>query len=237
MQQGKEIPDFKGIDFIFDDDLEFSINTEYGPIIESRPTTLLTLLSNSIQIGGFNIPSGQFALQSFQVWQTTEPLEFDLSLKMYVNTDSGHYDITVPAFKLMEYAVPSKSTNRKGQPGQGLIPPGPNIQDILRVSGLLNTPVLGSALQAGLNNSVISSRKRTNGGLIDIQIGQYWLFQNCVLTSAKPTFSEAKDTDYAPVSADVSISFRTSEVATTNMLEEILQAAGKRGSLPAKNRK
>lgn len=220
-QGGRVIPDFNGVDFIFDDDLEFAFQSEFGAIVESKPTTLLTLLSNSVQIAGLTVPSGQFALQSMQVWQTTEPLEFDLGLKMFINERDGFYDIVKPAMILAKFMLPAKTTNGKGQPGQGLIPPGPNLQDILKAAGLADN----TAIQAALNNSVISSNKsRAYGGVLDIEIGGYWVFNNCILTAVKPTFSEAKETKYGPVSAEITITIRTSEVATTNMVDNILTA-------------
>lgn len=233
MQKGHTIPAFDNVTFVYDDDFAFDISSEYGPILETQPVTLLTLLSDSIKIGGYGIPSGQFALQSFQIWQTTEPLEFSLDLKMFMES-SGQTDIVEPAMTLMKYVVPKKSTNSKGEPGQGLIPPGPNLQSVLEQSGITKDKFWGPVAQKFMNNGIISSSTRKYGGLLDIIIGHYWHFSDCIITGVKPTFSEAKDEDYAPISLDLTVEFRTSEVATEDMLDKILTNTGKGGSKPTK---
>lgn len=201
---------------VFDDELALNISTDYGSIIETKPSTLLNLLAGGASFLGNNVPSGQFSLQGLQVWKDTQPLEFNLGLKLYMDT-SGVLDVVRPAIVLAKLAVPSKTEDSKGNLGFGLIPPGPTIQDILNLAGVTQDSDVGKILNTFAGFLGVGIKNRS--GLVDVEIGKFFFLRNCVLTKVVPNFSEAKDEDLAPIYCELSIDFRTSEVATTQMLD------------------
>lgn len=231
-QNGADL--FQGVDFIYDDDLSLSISSTYDDLLPStKGSNLLTLASGSLQFGGkTDIPSGQFALQGFQIWKSTEPLEFNLNLHLYMK-ESGITDVVVPSLRLSKYSVPSKS-EKSIIPGiGGLIPPGPTINDILSLANVNSsdqTTIKGILNAIGLSNRV-DDKGRPISGLLDVEIGSFYMFRNCVLTKVVPTYSEAKDEDLAPISCDLSVDFRTAEVVTTEMIDTWIPSIGALGGL------
>jgi len=192
---------------VYTDDLTLSINTSYKNLVATTNNTLLTLLS-----GAFPgvVPSGQFALQGLQIWENTEVLEFSLSVTLYM-IDDARNDVVITALSLAQLCVPYKNTKENGKAGYGLIPPGPNIKDVLQLAGLTES-----------NVDKNDNRNFANGGLLSIQIGKFMKIENIVITKVEPTFSSILDEDYNPVSCTLSIDFRTVEVVTTNMLQNMI---------------
>lgn len=225
---------FPDVDFIYEDDLSLDVSSSYDDLLpSSKGSNLLTLASGSLQFGGkVDVPSGQFALQGFQIWKSTEPLSFSLDLHLYMKT-SGVKDVVVPSLRLMKYAVPSKS-DKSIIPGiGGLIPPGPTINDILSLANIDSQSQ--TTIRNILNALGLSSRTDSQGlpvsGLINVEVGSFYSFRNCVITKVVPNFSEAKDEDLAPIACSLAVDFRTVEVVTTEMIDTWIPSIGAIGGL------
>ena len=79
---------------ILDDEFSIKVNSKYGQLWESSPNNLMNLISNS-----FNIPSGQFALQGVQIWQSTDPLDINFTVNLEMDSDS-YLDVVYPSLVL-----------------------------------------------------------------------------------------------------------------------------------------
>jgi len=216
-QLQKSMPRLKTpVDLIFDDDVTLQFSSKYGNLINIKGSNLLTLLSGATN--GL-IPSGQFGIQGLQVWEETEPLEFQLTVELHMKR-SGIDDVVIPALALSKVCLPSYKGGDDAQKGMSLIPPGPNMVDVLKM--------VGSAI--GLKDLFPSGREKKEstqgGGILTVEIGRYLTIPNVIVTKVEPTFSKTLDTDYAPVSCKIAITFRTTEVATTRMVTGII------GTLP-----
>ena len=199
-------------------DSEFSLKTssKYGTIWDAKPNNLMNLLSNSIyDATGFALPSGQMPLQGAQIWQSTDPIDFDFSIHLDMYS-SGYKDVVEPAMKLVKCCLPKKADSMNvGSDTLGvnlkiktLIPPGPNFQDIFNAT---ETTVNGF----NINN-------KDSSGVFTITVGDYITFSNVIITSVQPTFSSLMDDDGYPTSCDIDISMSTMEIATVDMIDSAL---------------
>jgi hypothetical protein len=209
-----ELTNSQNIHLVLDEETSLEIKTSYKNIIEVKGSNLFSLLSNSFTIGGTKgvIPSGQFALQGTQIWESTDVISFSLELKLYMTT-SGYNDVLRPSLELAKWAVPSKKQSKNKILGNSLIPPGPNLADILQQLGV----------EVNSEKSFLGISLSDSKGVLNVQIGKHLQIDNVVITSVVPTYSAALDEDYAPVKCSLAVSFQTLEVATTDMIEGILQ--------------
>jgi len=212
------IPEPSKVHLFYSGDISLGIKSTYENLIDVGSNKALNVAS--LLSGGF-IPSGQFAVQGYQIWKDTEVLEFslDVTLNMY---DSGRNQVVLPALALSKLVVPSKKDD-KTLWGQSLIPPGPSLKTFLTQIGVDTSkfPVGEDAIANGIA-----------GSPLHIEIGKFLRLENVIMTKIEPNFSEEVDEDYMPISCTLSIDFRTVEVVTTQMLEQIMQHA-KGGSAPA----
>ena len=200
--------------FVYDDDFALNITSKYGELVNVKPSNLLSILSGSSLLGG-QIPSGQFALQGMQIWQGSEPIEFNLGLHLYMQYDATQ-DVYIPSIEISKLAVPTR-TDSNGHEGWGLIPPGPNLSDILTLAGVPK--------DAQDDTKYIGLKLAEGNGLFDVEVGGFFYFQNCIITKAVPNYSEARDENLAPISCEISLDFRTSEIATKQLLDTIQVSA------------
>lgn len=227
-KNGTKTSIIKNVPLIIDDEVGFKVSSKYGEIWQGSSNSLLTLLSSTI-----GTPSGQFALQGMQIWNSTDPLKISFKVHVEMDTDALN-DVIQPVRTLMCVVLPhyadgitieaddseltkkSKEAMISGNAWiekhfnlklKTLIPPGPNLQTIL---------------------SAMSTNKDSNNinipNTYDIKVG--WAkFRNMIITSVDPTFS--KDVCYIgdnpyPISAEISIEASSIEIATTNMIEGLL---------------
>lgn len=209
------------VPMILDDDYSIKASSKFGQLWEASPNNLMNLLANSA-----NIPSGQFALQGAQIWQSSEPLSFDISVNIYADTDS-YNDVICSVKNLMCTCLPTMtSQSSKGLAGateqlvqntlgvklQTLIPPGPNIQAIVKTMSA-NTK-RGYQIQSATRGGA--------KGLYYAKIGTFRLY-NALVLDVNPTFSKevsfsnAKQ-NYYPISASVQLTLSSFEIATTDMI-------------------
>ena len=210
---------------ILDDEFSIKVNSKYGQLWESSPNNLMTLLSNS-----FNIPSGQFALQGAQIWQSTDPISISFNVSLEMDFDP-YLDVVEPALILMQTCIPTYANGSEGGvlgktetmiekhfnlKLKTLIPPGPNIQSLVQI------------MSSDKNNIVSKLISKRNGakGLYTVKIG-FATFNNVIITSVEPTFSKEYSLSTSkqkkfPVSANLSIEMSTMEVATTNMILDLV---------------
>lgn len=203
-----KLKDASKIHLMYDEGTSLAFSSEYENLVELGGNKFLNIVSASTN--GF-IPSSQFASQGFQVWKETNVLEFSLtaSLHMY---DSGLNQVVKPALALSKLCLPSKSNEQNKIWGQSLVPPGPNIQVLLSTIGI----------EVGKEDATDYSVEGVIRDPLSISIGKFLTIDNVIITKIEPSFSEVLDEDYMPVSCDLSIDFRTTEVATTNMVDKIL---------------
>lgn len=221
------VPDYKIVTIsgvtarlILDDDFSIKVSSKYGPLWEASPNNLTTLLSNS-----WGLPSGQFALQGAQIWQGTDPLTVSITCSLYMDTDP-YNDVVAPVKALMSTVLPTIQTEFKGVLGtvekliedtlnvklDTLIPPGPNIQALAQMVAKDSSKLKGIFSSSGAK------------GVHNVTIG-FVTLNNCVITSAEPTFSKevskSSNGKYYPISASVSLEISTIEIATTDMLKNM----------------
>lgn len=199
-----------------DDEVSIKASSKFGQLWEAQPSNIMNLLS-----GSFGFPSGQFALQGAQVWQSTEPLSFNITGHLYADK-SAYEDVILTTKVLMSCVLPTYSGGNKmlceanefleskmNLQLKTLIPPGPNIQTLL------------NAMSANGSSSQVK-------GTYDIKIGCF-TFTNVIMTSVQPTFSKmptiasykSRTSIPCPIKADIDLEFVTMEVATTDMINGI----------------
>ena len=196
---------------VYTDSTALSISSTYKNLVEAQGSTLLTLLSGATN--GM-IPSGQFALQGLQIWESTDVMEFSLTVSLYM-VDDAKQDVVIPAISLSKICVPTYARNKEGSQGWGLIPPGPNIVTILNLVG---ADAVASKFSSEDNRNMANT-----GSLLSVQIGNYLRIDRVVMTKVEPTFSEILDENYIPTSCTLDITFRTVEVVTTDMLQQFIE--------------
>jgi len=210
----KNTPKLKKVpDLIYTDETTIQVSSQYGNLINIKGSNLLTLLS-----GATNgvIPSAQFGLQGLQVWESTEPLEFSLSVELHMK-NSGTDDVLIPALALSKVALPSYKGG-DSKKGMMLIPPGPDLKDVL---SLVGASIGVDALFSGGREK---KEAKDGGGMLSVKIGKFITIPNVLITKAEPTFSKLLDEDGAPVSCKIQLSFKTMEVATTYMIEQLINS-------------
>jgi hypothetical protein len=207
-----EIPSLRVPKLIFNEQVSLNFSSKYGDLAQAQGSNLLTLLSG---FTGGKVPSGQFGIQSLQVWQGTEPLSFSLDVELHM-VDSGKHDVLIPALALTKLCLPSyKGSGDKR--GMALIPPGPDLGYILQ------TVIQSSMVLSELFNDGQSIKSPSNGGgIVSIQFGRMFTLQNVLLTKIQPTFSILKDEEGMPVNCKLSMEFTTMEVATTAMVQGMI---------------
>jgi hypothetical protein len=212
---------------LLNDDYSIKASSKYGQLWEASPSNLMSLMSSS-----FGTPSGQFALQGAQIWQSTDPITISVNVDLEMDNDP-YEDVIVPTLTLMKTCVPSIADGKSASLIEGafegivnqafgvtlktLIPPGPNLQDLV--------------VAMSTNNSrQLTAHRDGRKGLYTVRIG--WCTLNRVaITSVEPTFSKevassprnlaTTGSGYGPVRASLAIEMTTLEVATTNMLDEM----------------
>ena len=202
-----------------DDEVSIKASSKFGQLWEAQPSNIMNLLS-----GSFGLPSGQFALQGAQIWQSTEPLSFNITGHLYADKNA-YKDIILTTKALMSCALPTYSGGSKMMSEANefleskmnlqlktLIPPGPNIQTLLD--------------SMSVNNN--TGAKSRGKGTYDIKIGCF-TFANVIITGVQPTFSKmptvasykSKISIPCPIKVDIDLEFVTMEVATTDMINGI----------------
>ena len=99
-----------------------------------------------------------------------------------------------------------KLTDFIGTKLQSLIPPGPNIQDLLTIG----------------SNGQQTDKDRKTRGLYSIKLGTYIDITNVIISEAEVEFSKQMDTEGFPISATISLKVETVEIATTDMIVGML---------------
>ena len=210
---------------IMDDEVSIKASSKFGELWEASPNNFLNLLSSS-----FNVPSGQFALQGAQIWQSTDPLDF--SVKVDINMDTDPYvEVMQPTFTLMQTCLPRiRKSNKESKDDKfkfiteninlkikSLIPPGPNLQTLIGLMDKSDTITDKRLLanQDGLN------------GVYNVKVG-FAKFINVIIKKVEPTFSKtmakspSRNGELFPSSVSLDIDICTMEVATTDMVHDIL---------------
>lgn len=205
-------------DLIFDEDLSFKLSSSFGSLWDAHGNNLMTMLS-SLTKG--KIPSGQFVMQGMQIWQSTDPLSFSLTLKL-VTINNAKEDVFIPALTLAQLPLPMKSKNANGVTNSmlaTLIPAGPNILKILTEGHFESINDFLAKLNGGTDSK----------GTYNVNVCGYLEFVSVIITSCNPTFSKYVDESGYPISADVELEFTTCQIATTDMLADMMKTNGNKG--------
>ena len=209
---------------LLDDEISIKASSKFGQLWEASPNNFLNLLSSATN--GV-IPSGQFALQGTQIWQSTDPLSMSLSLSLEMDTDP-YTDVVAPTFILTQTCLPKiNSSVKKSLDGlveehlniklKTLIPAGPNLQSIIKMMKSNSDSADFLAGKDGLN------------GTYNIRIGFVWL-NNVIITRVEPTFSKtvsksrSKDGKLFPIKSNISLELTTMEIATTDMISQTISS-------------
>ena len=205
---------------IMDDEFSIKTSSKFGQLWEASPNNFLNLLSST-----FNLPSGQFALQGAQIWQSTDPIDIDVKVVLEMDTDP-YKDVIEPTYLLLQTNLPKIRNNTATRADdfiteqlnlklQSLIPPGPNLNTLIGLMAKDKNKV-------GLNTELLAGNDGRNG-VYNVKIG-FATFYNVIIKSVEPTFSKtmaislSKGDKLYPCRADLSISMTTMEVATTDMI-------------------
>lgn len=216
-----ENEDILGVPMFFNGELSLKASSKFGSLWDAEGCNLLTLLSGSTNGA---IPVGQFAMQGTQIWQSTEPLRFDMDVTIQM-LSSGLNDVVKPTLALMSMCLPTKSKALEFKLGsanlklQTLIPPGPNLQSIIKNSGFIEGG--GQMFNDWLNQG--------SRGVYTVKIGKNITIPKVIVTEVTPTFSKWNDEYGHPISADISIGFSTMEIATTDMIANLYEQVKQSG--------
>ena len=194
--------DLKGLEdtqFVLDDEFSFDTSSNFGCPIPSGGNDLLTLLSSV----NSKIPSGQFTIQSAQIWQSTSPLDIDISVQLFMK-NNAYTDVVQPISILQQFAVPTKADENIGM----LIPPGPNLSAMLNASGNV-----GKALTKFFNLG-------PSKGTTNVHVGKFY-FHSVMLKKVNPTYSSVVDESGYPISAKISLQFTTLIVPTQDYVATV----------------
>lgn len=197
---------------ILDDSVSLNISSNYDPLIPVDSNSLLNLISGSLSFGegGTRVGSGQFVQQGIQIWKSTEPVSFTLNCILMAQS-SGKEEVFIPWKRLTSLTLPDQRDKNNGDTGWGLIPPGPNISDVI---GAENTEKFNSVTGSLIN---IEDSK----GVLEILIGNFLHFKSVVIQKVTPTFSSMMDEEGYPVQCQLSLDFVTTDIATSNMINNL----------------
>lgn len=217
---GADDKDIVDVPLFYDGEFSLKASSTFGSLWDAEGNNLLTLLSGATNGA---LPSGQFALQGAQIWQSTNPLTLDLTLYLYMN-DSGKNDVMSPALTLVSTCLPTKTDFFQMKIGntniklQTLIPPGPNLQALIAASGAVT------------GNNLLDNFSKGSRGVYTLKLGQHITIPRIIITSVEPTFSKWTDEDGYPISAEIALSFTTMEIATTDMIARIWRVDNSAGA-------
>lgn len=192
--------DLTTADLILEEDFSIQISTVYEPLLKSGGSPNLTAFTSAITLLREKGFSGQFKQQGAQVWTETKPLELKLALSLYFKT-SGKRDVYDPTIAIMKKSVPQISDNKFG-----LIPPGPNIFEILGVDP---------------KDTALGNIFSTTDESVTIQVGEIIYLKKCVIKNAIPTYSMHKDTDGYPMKCKLDLDITTVDIVTKDMLDDL----------------
>lgn len=210
-----------------DGEFDLKTSSNFNSLWKASSNSLLNIVSSSFTFGGKSLPSGQFAMQGVQVWESTEPLEFTISAHLYMN-DDAFTDVVAPAMTLINLSLPTKKASVIGDENGNvkigtftinlttLIPPGPNIDAILRANG---------STTSGVDLGDLKSTE--SKGVFTITIADYVTIPNVIIKGVDAQFSKILDEEGYPIECELSFEFRTLEIATTDMINNILSSMRK----------
>jgi hypothetical protein len=167
--------------------------------------TLLDFLGRSVGNGGLRQP-----WMSRKIWQGSEPLRLTLNLKFlatggneeFLGADkAGFIEVYQPTCQLMSLIYPGGvSSGEVDEAGEKIyahfVPPGPSAFHAFRGDDSQNG-------QVGRNGIV--------GHPVDVQVGNFILFQNCFVTSCSVEYSPLLDPSGYPMSATASLTVESYE--------------------------
>lgn len=205
---------------IMDDEFSIKTSSKFGQLWEASPNNFLNLLSST-----FNLPSGQFALQGAQIWQSTDPIDIDVKVTLEMDTDP-YVDVVEPTYLLLQTCLPKIRSNTATEAEnfitqqlnlklQTLIPPGPNLNTLINL-------MANDKNKVGINTELLAGNDGRNG-VYNVKIG-FATFYNVIIKSVEPSFSKTmavslrKSNKLFPCRSDLSITMTTMEVATTDMI-------------------
>ena len=209
---------------IIDDEFSIKANSDFGELWEASSNNFLSLLSST-----YNVPSGQFALQGAQIWKSTDPIDIDIKVTLQMDTDP-FIDVVYPTLVLTQTCLPKIGESTTGKfleeklnlKLKTLMPPGPNLNT------LFNLMKKNGGDNFAMNGEILGGNDGRNG-VYNVKIG-FATFYNVIIRTVEPSFSKTmavslvKSNKLYPSSAELSISMRTMEVATTDMMKTIIDS-------------
>jgi hypothetical protein len=194
--------DITTAELILEDDFSPQVSNTYESLIASKGSVSLSAIAGTFTpLRNLGV-SGQIKQQGFKVWTETKPLELKLALSLYMKT-SGKTDVYEPAIAIMRRSVPAVADN-----GFGLIPPGPNVLEILGIDPNQVNDIAGFDLLSG------------SEGSLQIKIGTFMTVYGAIIENAIPTFSSQKDSDGYPVKCVLDLDISTSGIVTKTMIDD-----------------
>jgi hypothetical protein len=203
------------VEAVLSEPVQVEGTAHWSPFIQSLEklgggniVTLLDFLGRSVGNGGLRQP-----WMSRKIWQGSEPLMLTLNLKFLATggtfvrggneefLSAGFIEVYQPTCQLMSLLYPGGvSSGEVSEAGEKIIshfvPPGPSAFHAFRGSDLKTG-------QVGHNGIV--------GHPVDVQVGNFILFQNCFVTNCNVQYSHILDDDGYPMSATASLSIESYE--------------------------
>ena len=215
-----KLPNAKDLHLIIDSGVSLSFDNHYTHLVEVKGQALLNLISNSVKVNGVAPPTGQFSLQGIEIWESTDNVSFTIDAMLYM-VNSARSDVLIPSLLLTGLTLPGTSNKDKGIWGMSLVPPGPNIQKILQLTGASSQKLQDEVTLLSVG-TLLDIKSEAASGTFDVQIGNYLTLQNVIITKIEPNYSEQLDEDLCPINCKLTIGFQTVEVATKDMINRIL---------------
>jgi hypothetical protein len=219
--------DSSSVHLIIEDSISLEFSTAYNEIIKPSGNVLGSLASTTFTWNGAGIGSGQFKQQGMKVWDSTEAITCSITANLYMK-NSGYTDVYLPALFLVMQTLPSL----KSGDSWGLIAPGPGLTSVFNMDAKLPfTEVLdgkdGFSVSEAIE-AVTGGRlqfQEQGKGLFWMEIENYILLKECVITKVTPSWGDQLDEEGFPTKCQLSIDVTSINIATTNDVKGMLDYA------------
>lgn len=206
-ENGRPLIDSR-IPLVIKDEITLVLSSTFETLLSSNNNKWLTTFGNVIRdLSGVGLTS-TFAFQGYQVWKSTEPLSFNVSIPFFFGSAElydARREVYEPIMKLAELPLPY--INKLGKKSKGT-----TLDDALTAPGPSILPVL-------FPNSDTVKNLTAKGRDYSVEIGNIVRLSNVIFLRAEPTFSlKNVDENGYPIFGTINLDVKTVEIATIDML-------------------
>lgn len=208
------------VELYIEEDVTLNISSSFQDLVgklSGAKAKVGAIVSSSFNPARSYGASGQFSFQSFQIWESTEPIEMSFNCRLDMKM-SGKTDVLEPTRKILSYAIPGEAESTGG-----LIPPGPSPANAVnRLIGKLkgsNDNAIVTAVTDFYEDKLSGAFNEGDGNLM-IKISEYLDLSPIIITKVVPIFSNKVDEEGYPISVQLQIDIRTADIPTKLMTNE-----------------